>query len=80
MWNSAKINFYNCACGFYLMVCFRCTIIYGTPTMYVDLVNLQKREPVDVNLKVAVTGGASCSPGLFRDMQKYLKVERVKVC
>ncbi|KAF2898583.1 hypothetical protein ILUMI_07592 [Ignelater luminosus] len=56
----------------------RCSILYGTPTMYVDLVNLQKQNPLDLNLKTVVTGGASCSPDLFKQIKKHLKVEKVK--
>ncbi|XP_053692203.1 medium-chain acyl-CoA ligase ACSF2, mitochondrial-like [Sabethes cyaneus] len=57
----------------------RCSVIYGTPTMYVDLVR-QLREgslklpPIDL----AVTGGATCSPKLFLDIQETLGVRQVK--
>ncbi|XP_058818358.1 medium-chain acyl-CoA ligase ACSF2, mitochondrial isoform X2 [Topomyia yanbarensis] len=57
----------------------RCSAIYGTPTMYVDLVR-QLREsnlklpPIDL----AVTGGAPCSPKLFTDIQESLGVRQVK--
>ncbi|XP_058447932.1 medium-chain acyl-CoA ligase ACSF2, mitochondrial isoform X2 [Malaya genurostris] len=57
----------------------KCSAIYGTPTMYVDLVR-QLREsnfklpPIDL----AVTGGARCSPKLFTEIQEALGVRQVK--
>lgn len=57
----------------------KCNVIYGTPTMYVDLVNQvrasgAKLPPVDL----AVTGGAPCAPKLFTDMQEVLGAKQVK--
>ncbi|XP_065085654.1 medium-chain acyl-CoA ligase ACSF2, mitochondrial-like [Ochlerotatus camptorhynchus] len=57
----------------------KCTAIYGTPTMYVDLVNKVRETnfelpPVDL----AVTGGATCSPQLFADILGILKVRKAK--
>nr|XP_029709505.1 acyl-CoA synthetase family member 2, mitochondrial-like [Aedes albopictus] len=57
----------------------KCTAIYGTPTMYVDLVNKVretnfKLPPVDL----AVTGGATCSPQLFTDILEILNVRKAK--
>lgn len=61
------------------VIYFRCTVVYGTPTMYVDLVNLQKTRQEKLHLEVAVSGGAICSPHLFENMQKVLGVQQVKV-
>ncbi|XP_058818356.1 medium-chain acyl-CoA ligase ACSF2, mitochondrial isoform X1 [Topomyia yanbarensis] len=57
----------------------KCTTIYGTPTMYVDLINKVQETgfelpPVDL----AVTGGATCSPKLFMDIMEILGVRKVK--
>ncbi|XP_050079094.1 medium-chain acyl-CoA ligase ACSF2, mitochondrial [Anopheles maculipalpis] len=57
----------------------RCTIVLGTPTMYVDLV----RRIVESGAKletpeIAVTGGATCSPKLFADIKHTLGVRKVK--
>uniref|UniRef100_A0A182P4L7 Medium-chain acyl-CoA ligase ACSF2, mitochondrial n=1 Tax=Anopheles epiroticus TaxID=199890 RepID=A0A182P4L7_9DIPT len=57
----------------------RCSIILGTPTMYVDLV----RRIVESGAKletpeIAVTGGATCSPKLFADIKHTLGVRKVK--
>lgn len=59
---------------------FRCTIIYGTPTMYVDLVARQKQLKLKLSTaEIAVTGGAPCSPQLFQDIKNVLDLRCVKV-
>ncbi|CAD7079650.1 unnamed protein product [Hermetia illucens] len=57
----------------------RCTVTYGTPTMYVDLI----KKVIDSNAilttpEIAVTGGASCSPKLLENIKHYLKMKKVK--
>uniref|UniRef100_A0A182NT90 Medium-chain acyl-CoA ligase ACSF2, mitochondrial n=1 Tax=Anopheles dirus TaxID=7168 RepID=A0A182NT90_9DIPT len=57
----------------------RCTVVLGTPTMYVDLV----RRIVESGAKletpeIAVTGGATCSPKLFADIKHTLGLRKVK--
>lgn len=57
----------------------RCTYIYGTPTMYVDLVAKQRELQLDVSsAEVATTGGAPCSPQLFGDIRSVLQLRSVK--
>ncbi|XP_065085685.1 medium-chain acyl-CoA ligase ACSF2, mitochondrial-like [Ochlerotatus camptorhynchus] len=57
----------------------RCNVIYGTPTMYVDLVSEVRKSDIKLPpIKLAVTGGAPCSPQLFTDIQGTLGVEQVK--
>lgn len=56
----------------------KCTIIYGTPTMHVDLVDVQKKRKENINAEIAVTGGALCSVHLFKSMLDVLKVKKVK--
>ncbi|CAG9864215.1 unnamed protein product [Phyllotreta striolata] len=55
-----------------------CTVVYGTPTMYVDLVNLQKQKREKLQLEIAVSGGAICTPNLFESMKEVLQVREVK--
>ncbi|KAL5274752.1 ACSF2 family protein [Megaselia abdita] len=56
----------------------KCVVIYGTPTMYVDLINKQKILNVPMGIaKYAVTAGAPCSPQLFEDIKSILKLEKV---
>ncbi|CAG9863660.1 unnamed protein product [Phyllotreta striolata] len=56
----------------------KCSVIFGTPTMHMDLINEQLKRNEDVNLDIAVSGGALCSPKLFSDMQSVLKAKKVK--
>lgn len=57
----------------------KCSYIYGTPTMYVDLVSHLKQNHEHLeSLKFATIGGAPCSPKLLEDMIEYLGIERVK--
>ncbi|XP_053677087.1 medium-chain acyl-CoA ligase ACSF2, mitochondrial [Anopheles nili] len=57
----------------------RCTIILGTPTMYVDLVRRVVESGAHLETpEIAVTGGATCSPKLFSDIKHGLGVRKVK--
>lgn len=48
--------------------------------MYVDLVARQKELKLKlVTAEIAVTGGAPCSPQLFRDIKRVLDLRCVKV-
>ncbi|XP_069682962.1 medium-chain acyl-CoA ligase ACSF2, mitochondrial-like [Periplaneta americana] len=56
----------------------KCTIVYGTPTMYVDLVRAVDRiKPSLTSLQAALSTGSHCSQQLFEQMLDKLKVERV---
>lgn len=55
----------------------KCNMIYGTPTMYVDLVNVQRERKEVVKIDRTLVGGAPCSPSLFADMIKYLNVAKI---
>ncbi|KAK4875732.1 hypothetical protein RN001_012154 [Aquatica leii] len=56
----------------------KCTIINGTPTMFLDLICLQKKENKKLHLNTAYCGGAPCAPRLFKDMHEILKIKNVK--
>ncbi|XP_058447930.1 medium-chain acyl-CoA ligase ACSF2, mitochondrial isoform X1 [Malaya genurostris] len=57
----------------------KCTAIYGTPTMYVDLINKVRETGFKLpSVDLAVTGGATCSPKLFKDILNVLGVQKVK--
>lgn len=48
--------------------------------MYVDLVAKQKELNLPLkSAKIAVTGGAACSPKLFMDIKSTFGLEKVKV-
>lgn len=57
----------------------KCTVIYGTPTMYVDLLAKQRELGVTVDSpEIVVTGGAPCTPELFREIKRNLNAKKVK--
>uniref|UniRef100_A0AAG5DGP3 Medium-chain acyl-CoA ligase ACSF2, mitochondrial n=1 Tax=Anopheles atroparvus TaxID=41427 RepID=A0AAG5DGP3_ANOAO len=57
----------------------KCSVILGTPTMYVDLVRRIVESGVKLETpEIAVTGGATCSPKLFADIKQTLGVHKVK--
>lgn len=57
----------------------KCTVMHGTPTMYVDLIRKQRELNLPLNsLQMAVTGGAPCSPQLFLDIKNVLNVKEVR--
>lgn len=57
----------------------KCTVIHGTPTMYVDLIKKQEELKLPMNsVKYAVTGGAPCPPTLYADIKKVFGLEKVK--
>ncbi|KAH1013300.1 hypothetical protein HUJ04_002308 [Dendroctonus ponderosae] len=56
----------------------KCSVIIGTPTMYVDLVDRQKARNEDIDPEIAISGGAICSPHLFKQMKDVLKLKKVK--
>ncbi|PSN55071.1 Acyl-CoA synthetase family member 2, partial [Blattella germanica] len=56
----------------------KCTFLYGTPTMYVDLLNAVDRVGASLtSLQVALSTGAHCSQYLFQQMLKKLQLKRV---
>lgn len=47
--------------------------------MFVDLINLQIKRQENISPEIAVCGGATTSPHLFKQMIEILKVKKVKV-
>ncbi|CAL8078703.1 unnamed protein product [Orchesella dallaii] len=59
----------------------KCTSVYGTPTMHIDIINASGFEKHDMSsLKVAVTAGAICPEELIRQMKDKYTVESVVSC
>ncbi|CAG9771984.1 unnamed protein product [Ceutorhynchus assimilis] len=56
----------------------KCSVIHGTPTMYVDLVSRQKIRGEYIDPDIAVSGGALCSSHLFKEMKQFLRLKKVK--
>lgn len=57
----------------------RCTSVYGTPTMFIDLISTQKQLKLDISIEYALTGGAPCSPETFKQIREVLNAKKVKV-
>ncbi|XP_037048060.1 medium-chain acyl-CoA ligase ACSF2, mitochondrial-like isoform X2 [Bradysia coprophila] len=57
----------------------QCTVIHGTPTMYVDLIAKQKELNLPISTtEIAVTGGSPCPPQLFRNIKSTFNLSCVK--
>lgn len=56
----------------------KCTTIHGAPTMYIGLVEAQRKLNMPINsLKYAVTGGAACSPQFIEDIERVLNIPKL---
>ncbi|XP_060652908.1 medium-chain acyl-CoA ligase ACSF2, mitochondrial [Drosophila nasuta] len=54
----------------------KCTVLHGTPTMYVDLVHAQRSLQLPLGpIKKAITGGAIVAPQLILDVKEVLGVQ-----
>lgn len=58
----------------------KCDIIFAVPTMYSDLVEMQKKLKLDLKAEIAVNGSDSLPPQLCNEIQNVLGVKRVQVC
>lgn len=71
------------AIGFFILSIFfhfRCTAVYGTPTMHIDIIHAPSFEKHDVtSLKAAVTAGSICPEELIRRMKERYTVDNVIV-
>ena len=58
----------------------KCNVIFGTPTMFVDLVAKQREMNVKIDHEIdfANTGGSICTPKLVKDVLEVLKVKKMK--
>lgn len=56
-----------------------CNVIYGTPTMFVDLVAKQREIKLNLpKIQLANTGGSVCTPQLVKDVVNVLNVQKFK--
>jgi acyl-coenzyme A synthetase/AMP-(fatty) acid ligase len=59
---------------------FRCTIIYGTPSMHIAMMKALEFNNFDLNsLRVVCTAGAICPEHLIRQMKENYTVDSVMV-
>lgn len=58
----------------------KCNVIFGTPTMFVDLVAKQRELNVQIDHEIdfANTGGSICTPKLVKDVLEVLKAKKMK--
>ncbi|KAM9457487.1 medium-chain acyl-CoA ligase ACSF2, mitochondrial-like [Clarias gariepinus] len=58
----------------------KCTVIYGTPTMYIDLLSQRNVEKKNLSsLETGIMGGSSCPPEVTRRMISEMKVKEITV-
>ncbi len=54
----------------------RCTSVYGTPTMFVDMLNVQKQKGFDMSsLETGIMGGAPAPVELCRNLVKHMNLK-----
>ncbi|XP_003402466.2 medium-chain acyl-CoA ligase ACSF2, mitochondrial isoform X1 [Bombus terrestris] len=57
----------------------KCNVVYGTPTMWINLLDVQQRfQPPPITLACGVTGGAPASPELFKKIRKCFNFDNMK--
>ncbi|XP_076477119.1 acyl-CoA synthetase family member 2 isoform X2 [Bombus vancouverensis nearcticus] len=57
----------------------KCNVVYGTPTMWINLLDVQQRlQPPPITLACGVTGGAPASPELFKKIRKCFHFDNMK--
>ena len=58
----------------------KCTVIYGTPTMHIDILHAPQFGDNDLSsLRLAVTAGSICPEELIRQMKERYTVDNVAV-
>ncbi|OAD62436.1 Acyl-CoA synthetase family member 2, mitochondrial [Eufriesea mexicana] len=56
-----------------------CNTVYGTPTMWINLLDAcQRLQPPPITLAHGITGGSPASPKLFRSIREYFNFDNVK--
>lgn len=56
----------------------KCNVTYGTPTMWINLMDVQQRLNLPIQLSIGVTGGAPASPEYFRRIKNVLGIDNMK--
>ncbi|CAK9830258.1 Medium-chain acyl-CoA ligase ACSF2, mitochondrial [Anthophora retusa] len=58
----------------------KCTVVYGTPTMWINLLDAQQRlQPPPITLFTGVTGGSPASPELIRMIKEHFHFDKMKM-
>ena len=58
----------------------RCTSVYGTPTMFVDMLRIQREEKFDLgSVETGVMAGAPCPQELCRNVVEEMNMKNFTV-
>ncbi|XP_075751429.1 medium-chain acyl-CoA ligase ACSF2, mitochondrial-like isoform X1 [Rhipicephalus microplus] len=71
---------FNAAAALKCIAAEKCTFLYGTPTMYIDMLHHVEHGCYDVSsIRTAVVSGAPCPNHLTKDIMKKLNAKRIHV-
>ncbi|XP_003700795.3 acyl-CoA synthetase family member 2 [Megachile rotundata] len=57
----------------------KCNVVYGTPTMWINILDVHQRlQPPPITLFCGVTGGSPASPELFRKIRECFHFDNIK--
>ncbi|XP_050347021.1 medium-chain acyl-CoA ligase ACSF2, mitochondrial [Nymphalis io] len=69
---------YNVAANINALCAEKCTVVTGTPTMYVDMLSqIANMGQLPIKLRIALAAGAPCSPQLIKQMNEQMKINYV---
>ncbi|KAK5649163.1 hypothetical protein RI129_004055 [Pyrocoelia pectoralis] len=57
----------------------KCSIAFGTPTMYLDLINVQRQLNKKIFVTKAVVSGALCPPSTIKSMKEIFQIKHVLI-
>ena len=71
----------SCRYIFILLCCFRCTALYGVPTMFIDLLNYPEFEKFDLStLYTGIMAGSPCPIETMKQVIAKMHMYEVTVC
>ncbi|XP_014234211.1 acyl-CoA synthetase family member 2, mitochondrial [Trichogramma pretiosum] len=57
----------------------KCDVTFGTPTMWINMIDVQRRTGARVDtLWTGSIGGAPASPSLYQNVREYLRMDQIK--
>uniref|UniRef100_A0A1B0CF51 Medium-chain acyl-CoA ligase ACSF2, mitochondrial n=1 Tax=Lutzomyia longipalpis TaxID=7200 RepID=A0A1B0CF51_LUTLO len=56
-----------------------CSLIFGMPKLFFELISQQKKLKLDINNLIGITAGMHCSPEAFSHIKKELGLKKLKV-
>uniref|UniRef100_A0A3Q3SVA8 Medium-chain acyl-CoA ligase ACSF2, mitochondrial n=1 Tax=Mastacembelus armatus TaxID=205130 RepID=A0A3Q3SVA8_9TELE len=59
----------------------KCNFIYGTPTMYIDMLGYQNLHKYDLSsVEGGIMGGSPCAPEIVRKLKTDLNMKEITIC